>query len=191
MAGMGTVRLVTKNSWKVQIARHVVERQYGIVVQPTGIELGELQHDDPTVIARSSAVEAYRRLGEPVLKCDSGLRIPGLGGFPGPYSNYVERTLGIGGLLQACARLTNRRAAIYAVVAFCDGDLEPAVFHGVTVGTLLETQRGEFGYFFDSIFVPEGHDRTLAEFPDDERWVFWKEAFERFARWYVGGGAEP
>jgi len=170
------------------IAKRVIQDQYGIVVQPMNLELTELQHDDPAVIARASVKEAYNLLGAPVIKCDSGIRIPGLNSFPGPYSNYVQRTIGVDGLLQVCDGLEDRSAVIYSVVAFCDQRLDPVAFYDETPGTLLKEKRGEHGYFFDFIFVPQGYTQTLAEFDDTKRWKFWKGAYGRFARWYAVRG---
>jgi XTP/dITP diphosphohydrolase len=146
--------------------------------------------DDPVRIAQASVEEAYRLLDAPVVKCDSGLQVPSLKGFPGPYSNYVERTLGVEGLLRVCEGLENREAAIYSVVAFCDEHLQPVMFYGETCGRLLAEKRGGHGYFFDFIFVPEGYRETLAEFADTERWKFWAGPYEEFAEWYTSRGIE-
>jgi len=179
------VYLCTRNRWKIEIARRAIEEKYGILVKPTDVKVSELQHDDPEVIAKVSAKEAYHLLGGPVIKCDSGLRISALGGFPGPYSNYVERTLGVDGLLQVCDTLEDRSASIYSVVAFCDERLSPVSFYGETPGTVVKERRGGNGYFFDFIFVPQGFRRTLAEFDDTKRWEFWKEPYEQFAEWHA------
>ncbi|MCP4429080.1 MAG: non-canonical purine NTP pyrophosphatase, partial [Chloroflexi bacterium] len=85
---MKTLFFATTNKWKIKVAKQIIEKQYGIVIQPITLDVVEIQNDDPIVIARESVKDAYRQLGAPVIKCDSGLSIPGLGGFPGPYSNY-------------------------------------------------------------------------------------------------------
>jgi XTP/dITP diphosphohydrolase len=185
---MKEVYLATTNAWKVEIAKRVIEGQYRVTVKPRDLEVAELQHDDPIVIARTSVEDAYRVLGAPVIKCDVGIWIIGLNGFPGPYSSYVQRTLSVDDLLRLCDPLEDRRATIYSVVAFSDGRPRPVTFCGELPGTLLREKRGRHGYFFDFIFVPAGSDRALAEFDDSERWTFWRDAYERFARWYVGGG---
>ncbi len=182
---MREVYLVTTNEWKIEVARRVVEERYGIIVTPKDLDVPEVQHDDPKVIARASAEEACRLLGAPVIKSDSGLWVHGLNGFPGPYTGYVKHTLGIDGLLRLCAGLEDQRAAIYSVVAFCDGGTQPRIFYGETTGKLLREKRGEHGYFFDFIFVPEGCTKTLAEFDAEEQWPFWGGAYEKFAKWYV------
>lgn len=95
-------------------------------------------------------------MSAPVIKCDSGLQISGLGGFPGPYSSYVERTLGVDRLLWACDRLKNRSATVYSVIAFCNGHCEPVMFHSETKGDLLKWRRGRYSYFFDFILYLKG-----------------------------------
>jgi XTP/dITP diphosphohydrolase len=182
---MKEVYLATRNNWKIKVARKAIEEQYGIVVVPRNLDVSEIQNDDPTIIARASVKEAYQILGAPVIKCESGLHILGLNGFPGPYSNYVERTLGIDGLLQVCAPLASRNAKIYSVIAFCDHQTDSVIFYDEMPGILLREKRGVHGYFFDSIFVPKDYEQSLAEIDDAERWVFWKGAYEKFAEWYI------
>jgi XTP/dITP diphosphohydrolase len=120
-----------------------------------------------------------------VIKCDSGIKIAGLNGFPGPYSSFVERTLGADGLLRLCETVEDRQATIYSVVAFCDERLDPVTFYGEVPGVIQREERGTHGYFFDSIFVPSGSERTLAQFDDSERWVAWKGPYVAFAEWYM------
>lgn len=181
---MKEVYLATTNRWKVRIAKEVIENQYGIVVNPVKLNLHEIQHEDPIVIANTSAIDAYNLVKRPVIKCDSGIRIPALNGFPGPFSSYIEKTIGIDGLLKICENLADRSAFIFSVVSFCDERLEPYPFYGEKRGMLLTQKRGSNGYFFDFIFIPDGYDQTLAEFDDNRRWEFWKDAYESFAKWY-------
>jgi len=48
--------------------------------------------------------------------------VEGLDGFPGPYSSYVEETLGIERVHDIAADLADRRAAFRCVLGYCDGD---------------------------------------------------------------------
>ena len=59
----------------------------------------EIQSDSILEIATKKSLDAYRSCKKPVIVEDDGLFIPALGGFPGPYSSYVFKTIGNAGIL--------------------------------------------------------------------------------------------
>jgi len=69
--------------------------------------------------------------------------VEGLDGFPGPYSSYVEETLGIERVHDIAADLADRRAAFRCVLGYCDGDGFAASPDPVDRGTA--TRRGGGG----------------------------------------------
>lgn len=98
---------------------------------------------------------------------DSGLEVEALGGQPGVYS---ARFGGVGSdlernvyLLDKLRAASTRRAKFVSVVilAYPDGHVES--YRGELQGTLLEGPRGENGFGYDPLFVPDGETRTLAE----------------------------
>ena len=94
---------------------------------------------------------------------DAGLFIESLGGFPGPYSSYVEEKIGLDGILRVMEGEGDRRAEFRAVVAFHHlGNTH--IFRGVCKGAISLDKRGEGGFGYDPIFVPSASDgRTCAE----------------------------
>lgn len=83
----------------------------------------EIQAADLGPIAAHGARAAYRQVDGPVLVDDAGLFIEGFDGFPGPYSAFVENTLGIETVWRlADAELDDHRAVFRCVLAYCDGD---------------------------------------------------------------------
>ncbi|MFA9518480.1 non-canonical purine NTP pyrophosphatase, partial [Halopenitus sp. H-Gu1] len=82
----------------------------------------EIQSHELAPIAAHGAREAYRYAGEPVLVDDAGLFIEEIDGFPGPYSSYVEDTLGVEGVHRVATGLEDQRASFRCVLAYCDGD---------------------------------------------------------------------
>ncbi|HET7323015.1 MAG TPA: non-canonical purine NTP pyrophosphatase, partial [Halococcus sp.] len=83
------LRYVTTNEGKVREAREYMD------CEPLDYDYTEIQHSSIGVVAAHGAREAYAHADEPVLVDDAGLFVDSLGGFPGPYSAYVEGTLGI------------------------------------------------------------------------------------------------
>ncbi len=112
------VTFVTTNEGKVREARAYLEAP----VEQRAFDYPEIQADDLASVAAEGARAAYRELGEPVFVDDSGLTVAALGGFPGPYSSYVEDTLGIERVWQLVEREADHDAAFRGVIAYCDGE---------------------------------------------------------------------
>ena len=116
------------------------------------------------------------------LKNDSGLVIPALKGFPSAYSKYVEETITEEGILRLMEGVKDRSAYFLEVLAYTEFNKEPIVFVSKTVGSIAYEKSGKNGWGFDKIFIPDGEDRTLACFSDDQRWKFWDDSgYKEFA----------
>jgi XTP/dITP diphosphohydrolase len=106
---------------------------------------------------------------------DSGLEVEALAGAPGVFSaRYAgenasdadRRAL----LLSELAKVSdvNRRARFVAVVAISDADGSVLnVSEGICEGTIISSPRGDGGFGYDPLFVPDGFNQTFAELPDD------------------------
>jgi XTP/dITP diphosphohydrolase len=116
-------------------------------------------------------------LGVPALADDSGLEVKGLGGGPGPRSarfagedasdeeNLAKLISVVEELLPDARRA---RYVCLAVIAMPDDRLLYA--SGVCDGTLVAERRGERGFGYDPIFVPDDTPgRTMAELADEEK----------------------
>jgi XTP/dITP diphosphohydrolase len=57
---------------------------------------------------------------------------------------------------------SNRGAQFRTVIALLIGE-ETRIFEGIVRGTIIEARRGEGGFGYDPIFVPEGYELTFAE----------------------------
>ena len=100
---------------------------------------------------------------------DSGLFIDSIGGFPGPYSSYVEETIGLPGVLKLLAPESIRGAEFRAIAAVCSGgDIVTAT--GVCRGVISREISGEMGFGYDPIFIPDdGDGRTCGEMSPSEK----------------------
>ena len=113
------LRYVTTNEGKVREAREYLED-----VEPLDHDYTEVQADDLETVAAHGAREAFRAAGgaDPVIVDDAGLFIEGFDGFPGPYSAYVEDTLGIELVGRVAREAGATDAAFRCVIAYCDGE---------------------------------------------------------------------
>ena len=180
------IRFVTTNAGKVREAREYLD---GIAtVERLDYEYAEIQSDDLATIAARGAREAHETADAPVIVDDSGLFVDGLGGFPGPYSSYVEDRLGIERVwrLAEAESERDRRAQFRCAIAYADGDTAET-FLGRVRGRIV-APRGEGGFGYDPIFEHDG--RTFAEMDAAEKNALSHRgrALARFAEWLADRG---
>lgn len=177
--------MVTRNAGKFEEARQELAR-FNIELRRIDADKLEVQSDDVTVIATRAAEAAYREFGVPLIVDDTGLYIKALRGFPGPYSSYVLRTIGLEGVLKLLSGVEERSACFRTAVAYVD-EAGVKVFTGETCGTLTKEPRGTSGFGYDPIFVPDGESRTYAEMDVSEknRVSHRGKALRAFAAWYI------
>ena len=104
-----------------------------------------------------------------ILAEDSGLFIDSLRGFPGPYSSYVEGTIGLSGILDLMPSNSGRGAEYKAVAAvYTDGKMLTGT--GICRGEISREISGEMGFGYDPIFIPDdGDGRTCGEMSSAEK----------------------
>lgn len=169
---MKNITFVTGNWSKIMSAKQILE-PLGINVNHVKMNTTEIQADTVEEIAMHSAKEASEKLKCSVLKNDTGLFVEALGGFPGPYTHYVDEKLGENGLLKLLENVDNRKACFIEAYAYCEYGKEPVVFKSITNGQIALQKSGTFGWSWDYIFIPDGYDKTLANYPDEERFQVW------------------
>jgi len=135
----------------------------------------DVEEDQPDLKgnALKKAKAWYDEMGLPSIADDTGLEVEALGGAPGVYSaryagenpsydDNVEK------LLRELKGKENRKAQFRTVIAFVDGDKE-LFFEGVCKGEINQERRGEKGFGYDPVFVPEGYQETFAELSSEEK----------------------
>ena len=159
---------ITGNMEKVNIAKAAL-KDAGVVIENKKIKCPEIQSDDTEEIVKYSARYASNELKSNVIKTDSGLFIEALNGFPGPYSEYVERKLDAKEILNLMQDKTERKAYYKEVLAYCEYEGEITTFTTYTYGKISTEISGENGWNFDRIFIVEGDIKTIANYDDIER----------------------
>ena len=137
----------------------------------TPAESGDTYADNAILKARFYALST----GMCALADDSGLEVEGLAGAPGVYSaRYAgenasdadRRAL----LVSELAKIpnANRRARFIAAVAISDArGAVLNVSEGICEGTIIFSPRGDGGFGYDPLFVPDGYNQTFAELSED------------------------
>ena len=178
------LQFVTTNADKVREARDYLDRP----VERLDYDYAEIQSDSLADIAAEGAREAREAADGPVVVDDAGLFVAALDGFPGPYSSYVEDTLGIERVADLALAETDRSAAFRAVVAYAD-ETGVETFAGAVEGRIV-APRGEGGFGYDPIFECDG--RTFAEMSTAEKNAISHRgrALAKFADWLAAEPAE-
>jgi XTP/dITP diphosphohydrolase len=167
--------VATRNRHKTREIQHILGPEF-IVRDLADTEVPEIRETGTSFEenAKLKALAAPRQLPALVIADDSGLEVDALGGAPGIYSaryagaNATSRDK-IDKLLRELARVratdNGRRARFRCVVALaCNGDLL-GIFEGTVEGRITDTARGDSGFGYDPIFVPDGFEQTFGELP--------------------------
>ncbi len=176
------LQFITSNPGKVREAREYLE-PLGVEVKQVHFEYPEIQADTLEEVAEYGAKWLSERIEGPFFLDDSGLFIESLRGFPGVYSAYVYKTLGVWGILKLLEGVSDRRAYFKSVVAYWDGALH--TFEGRVDGEITSEPLGSDGFGFDPIFRPSGFEKTFAEMTTEEKNMISHRghALEAFAKW--------
>lgn len=174
---------VTTNPGKMGEAKEI-GREFGIEFLQDRLDCTEIQADSTEDIAIESAKEAWKDIKKPLIVEDSGVFIKALGGFPGPYSAYVYKTIGTDGITKLMKGVRDRSAVMKSAVVYTDGKVMKT-FLGEVKGDIPNKKRGKKGFGYDPVFVPEGRKRTFGEDPAYKNQVSHRaQALRRFCKWH-------
>ncbi len=161
------IHFVTTNDGKYREVANLLH-EHGIKIERERLPAPEIQADTSEEVVRYSLDVLAGLTAKDVLVDDSGFYVEALNAFPGVYSAYAFRTIGIRGLLCLMDGVENRAAHFETVMGLRLG-ADVHVFHGECRGTVTQEPRGLEGFGFDPIFLPEGRDKTFAEMPMQEK----------------------
>jgi XTP/dITP diphosphohydrolase len=125
--------------------------------------------------ALAKARDAFVATGLASVADDSGLEVAALNGMPGVLSARWSGRHGddAGNIALLLAQLRavpdgRRAAAFVSACALVSGSGE-VVVRGEWAGTIARERRGDGGFGYDPVFVPDGHDRTAAQLSPAEK----------------------
>ncbi len=177
----GRLVIATHNPGKLAEMRELLA-PYGIEATSAG-ELGLREPDETGMTfrdnARIKAKGASKATGLPAFADDSGIVVDALDGAPGIYSarwagpnkdfahamGMIDEKLRERGATAPADRRAHFVSAL--CVAWPDGHVEE--FEARVDGTLVWPPRGDQGFGYDPMFLPDGHARTFGEMPSEEK----------------------
>lgn len=177
--GPGRLVIATHNAGKL--------REIAALVAPFGVEavsaaslgLPEPAETETTFEgnARLKAHAAARAAGLPALSDDSGIAVEALGGAPGVYTadwaetpqgrDYAAAMAKVREALDAAEVPAPRRAAFVCCLCLAWPDGHDEAFVGRVEGQVVWPPRGDRGFGFDPMFLPDGRAETFGEMDPD------------------------
>ena len=170
------VVMATHNPGKLKeiaalLAPHAVE-----VISAGALGLPEPEETEPDFAgnARLKAVAAATGSGLPALADDSGFCVAALDGAPGVVSaRWAGPAKDFGAAMQRVQRemgaASDKRAWFISVLALAWPDGHVETFEGRIDGEVVWPPRGEKGFGYDPMFVPEGSRETYGEMAPAEK----------------------
>lgn len=163
MASTSSVIFVTQNRGK---ADEIATLLAGVPVRWERLPLAHVPGDDLEAAASGRVQEAFRRLGAPCFLENTGLWVHEHGideppAFaPRAWKHVVAE---LGGEEAFCSRFGGAAVRARVAVAYASDEGTPRVFSGELVGQVAARPKGEGGYGWDRVVVPDGYARTLSE----------------------------
>ncbi len=180
------IAFVTSNEGKLKEVKLLLE-PLGFEVLATNVELTEIQGSQEEVV-KHKCLEARKHVAEALVVEDTGFYIDAYKDFPGVYARHVVAAVGIEGILKMVSG-TNREAHFLSLVAYLpENSAAPVLFKGECKGriaTYAPTSH-HFGLPYDSIFIPDGCEKTCGEMSAGEknRYSHRAKAFQALARYF-------
>jgi XTP/dITP diphosphohydrolase len=173
--------VASHNKGKVREIRELLAPYVLEVVSASELDLPEPEETGSTFIANAElkALAAAKAAGLPALADDSGYAVAALDGDPGIYSarwagpekDFQVAMERVELRLQAIGAKTHDQRRASFVCALClawpDGHME--TFEGVVNGTAVWPPRGDKGFGYDPVFLPDGYDITFGEMSAEQK----------------------
>lgn len=159
----------TNNRHKLQEVRDIVGDRVEV------LSLADIDcHDDIPEIADTlqgnaliKARHIYEKYGLDCFADDTGLEVETLGGAPGVYSaryagDECDSEANMQKLLENLTGKSNRNAQFRTVIALIVKG-EEMLFNGIVKGTIATEKKGDSGFGYDPVFIPEGCSESFAQ----------------------------
>ena len=183
------IYFATGNQNKIKEANIILQdlKNKNISIEQIKLPYPELQGTLEEV-SEFGAKYVYDIIKKPIIVEDSGFFVNLLNGFPSTYSKFVQETIGNKGILKLLEdkndEENDRSAYFKTVIGYCDEN-GVKLFSGIVGGKVSnEIKSKGYGFAYDSIFIPDGENRTFAEMKTEEKSNIShrKKAFEEFKK---------
>ena len=171
---------VTQNQNKLDDAKKLLP---GYEIEHIDFDIPEIQSMDPREIIEHKLRFAYEKLGKPCFVMDASLGFEALNGFPGPFIKFWFHTVGEEKTYEIVKFLENNKCKWISILGYFDGT-KTHFIEETTEGTISTAPIGMNGYHWDTIFMPIGETKTLAQmsFEEKQKYAVTSRIMERFKK---------
>ena len=175
---MITLIFATNNQHKVKEIRSVLNDRFNIItLQEAGIDIDIPEpHDTIEANASEKSKVIFNLTHQNCFSEDTGLEVKSLNGEPGVKSaryagDEKDFQKNIDKLLLNLKEKENRTARFKTVISLILNNQE-YLFEGICKGKIIDIQKGNKGFGYDPVFIPDGSDKTFAEMSMEEKNIF-------------------
>jgi non-canonical purine NTP pyrophosphatase (RdgB/HAM1 family) len=161
---MKRITIVTGNPGKVRELEAMAMGKLNFAMHD--LDIDEIQSLELEKIVKDKAEKAYIQIKAPVIVDDVAAGLSSLNGLPGPFIKFFNKELGEDALYRL-ARSKDDTVIVTCIAAYYDG--EQLILGKGTIKGKAVSPRGSNGFGFDSVVVPEGQKRTMAEMSEEEK----------------------
>jgi XTP/dITP diphosphohydrolase len=165
-----TLCFATNNKHKLEEVVPLLEDSFDLISLDQIGCTHELPETQKTISGNSfqKADYVFKHFNTPCFADDTGLEVEALNGAPGVYSaryagDHRSSEDNINLLLQNLKGNQNRKARFCTIITLVGMTREPVFFEGIIDGFIIEEKRGNTGFGYDPVFIPNGHNLTFAE----------------------------
>lgn len=168
----------TNNKNKVEEIRKVIGNKFDIItLEEAGIDIDIPEpHNTIEENAAEKSNFIYKLINKNAFGEDTGLEIEALNNEPGVLSaryagDEKNHQKNIEKVLLNLVGIENRKAQFKTIISLViDG--KQIMFEGICKGKIIKEKRGENGFGYDPIFIPDGSTKTFAEMELDEKSIY-------------------
>lgn len=169
--------IASNNKHKIAEIKSILGEKFDTILSLSEANITHETVEDGTTFLENAikkASEIAALSGTYALADDSGICAHALDNAPGIYSarfagQHGDDKANNALLLEKLSDKTDRTAHYTCAMALVRPDGTVTTAEGYLYGTVIDTPRGEGGFGYDPLFIPEGESRTLAEMTDAEK----------------------
>ena len=165
----------SNNKNKIREISHILDNKITLLSLGEVNIFEDIPEDEPLIEGNAlfKAQYVYNATGLDVFADDTGLEIEALNGLPGVHSarfagESKDSSANIAKVLELLKGEQNRKARFRTVIALIFEGKE-YLFEGTISGTIIDEKRGDEGFGYDPVFIPEGKDLTFAQMSLNEK----------------------
>ncbi|MBL1434438.1 RdgB/HAM1 family non-canonical purine NTP pyrophosphatase [Candidatus Wolfebacteria bacterium] len=154
----------TGNRNKLREVNSILEEK----LEQIDLDLVEIQSTDVIEVVKAKAIQAYKETGKIVLVEDTGLSFVAWNNLPGALIKWFLEEVELSEIIKMLESFENKEVVAHTAFCFFDGS-KTHIFEAKIKGSVAKEIKGEEGFGWDALFIPEGGTKSFAEMNPEEK----------------------